>query len=66
MAAEADTFRLSTKPHIGMRTNSSAAATTSSLIPACSVPKNSANGPASTSNVSGVRSSACGEVATMR
>ena len=57
IAAEAETFRLSTIPHIGIRRNSSASAIASSEIPACSVPKTSANGPRATSNVSGVESS---------
>ena len=66
MAAEADTLRLSTMPHMGMRRNSSAEAMISSDTPACSVPKTRQNGPRPTSNVSGVQLSRWGVVATMR
>ena len=66
MAAEAETLRLSTKPHIGMRMNPSAAALTSSLIPACSVPNMSTKGLCDTSNASGEVSPLWGVVAMSR
>ncbi len=66
IAAEAETLRLSTMPHMGIDRNSSAASITSSLMPACSVPKTSTKRPAPTSNVSGVELRRWGVVATMR
>ena len=62
MAAEAETFKLSTMPHIGIIKKSSAASITSSEIPACSVPNTSANLPFVTSKVSGVALQRCGVV----
>ena len=60
MAADAETFRLSTMPHIGMRRNSSAEAITSSEIPRAPCRKPVRKAPWATSKVSGVTSLAVG------